>query len=227
VEVKYKFLFLQKHFIESNRNFYYPRSKFTLSNYLDSLKTCNLCPVRAEARQVVLPEYNYDSDILFVARNPGNQEDQVGRPLYPYAPGGKYFHKFLDIMKMKRDHVSVSNALFCHTRNDRQPTQFELISCARWKLFEFYFLPKVKYIVLMGNDAIRQFMGLEHVSIARSGVLGTFYKFNMFQNRKILIFPVYHPAYLLRNPSLSPEFYSLLDAISRLIDMDRKGNLKI
>lgn len=223
------FMFLNKSYISTHKKFYASRQISDLKSYLKSLSQCRMCSIRGEAQRVVLPEYNYLSDLLFVARNPGRQEDLVGRPLYPNAPGGKWFHKYLDVMGMRRESVSVSNALFCHTLKDRPPTPHELTICSRWKIFEFYFLFNLKYIILMGNDAVRQYLGLGHISIAKEGFLGTFYQCNMF-GRKFMVFPVHHPAYVLRNSSKNPQIikdnYSVLEAASRLIDMDREDKLK-
>lgn len=226
---KGNFMFLGKSYISAHRKFYASKTDIDLISYLDQLSHCRMCPIRSEARRVVLPEFNYKSDILFVARNPGRQEDQVGRPLYPQAPGGKWFSKYLEVMGIRRENVSVSNALFCHTSGDRPPNQIELTICSRWKLFEFHFLPNLRYIIPMGNDAVRQFLGLGHVSIAKNGFIGTFYQCSMF-GKKFMIFPVHHPAYVLRNASTNPQImkdnYTALKAASQLIELDRQDNLK-
>lgn len=222
-------MFMDRSYISTHKRFFIDKNGLNYNSYLKYLSQCRMCPIRGEARRVVLPEHNFNSDILFVARNPGRQEDQVGRPLYPKAPGGKWFSKYLDVMNLRRESVSITNALFCHTKEDRPPNSNELTICARWKYFEFCFLTNLKYVILMGNDAVRQFLGLGHVSIAKSGFLGTFYQCCIF-NRRIMVFPIHHPAYVLRNSGRDPQVikdnYSALAAASRLISMDREDNLK-
>ena len=46
------------------------------------------------------------------------------------------------------------------------------------------------------------------------------------ENRRIMVFPIYHPAYLLRNPHLVNDQKQALKAISGIIDLDRKNSLQ-
>lgn len=217
------FVFEDPGFLTLYKNFFVTCTGMSREDFIQKLCTCQSCDARQEARQVVPPEGTDEKDFVIVGRNPGNQEDIHGRPFYPDAPGGTWLQKYLEAMDMKRDETYVTNSLFCHTKRDRPPILTELVMCSVWKVVEFSFMKNMRYLLLMGNDAIRQFMGHDFPSVVR--IFGSVYQMH-FRGNPLLVALCYHPAYVLRRPALSEETFSYLKAYRMLVDADRKGELR-
>lgn len=215
--------FLKGGFFGLHRSFYLSHSELTLPQFNTLLRGCKSCSVRAGASGVVLPEYREYSDILFVGRCPGKLEDRFSSPLYPFSPGGKCFARYLSIMELGREEVSISNCIYCYASKGRSFGESEVVECSKWKLYEYLFLPKVKYIFLMGNDAIRQFMGFSCRSIV--SIFGSFFTVSLL-GREVLVFPIYHPVFVLRSSYLSSIQDSYLRIAKEIIFKDRKGEFR-
>lgn len=166
--------------------------------------------------------HNYVLEGGVISKN--SQEDKLGRPFVPTAPGGKWFMKYLDALGVKRNDVYITNSLLCHTYQDRIPVMKELVTCSLWKTIEYDRLKNAKYLFLLGNDAIRQTFNYDFPSIVR--IFGNIYQATIF-GRKVMFFPCYHPMYSGRYPdTLAIDQFSFLATARILIEEDRKGNLK-
>lgn len=217
------FSFMSPTYLKTYREFFCRMQGKTREEFIQILKKCVCCPVRNEARQVVPPEGSFDSDIVLCGRNPGRSEDLHGRPFFPTAPGGKWFEKYLEGLSLKRQDVYITNSLFCYTKKDRMPEWTEISVCMAWKVLEMFYLKNLRYLFLMGNDAIREFFGQNTKSIVR--IFGVVYQMR-FNGRPLMVFPVYHPAYVLRKDTYVEATFSYLKTARSLIDEDRKGNLR-
>jgi DNA polymerase len=194
----------------------YHHLRFTMS-------TCVSCEARKEARQVVLPEGDVGSDTVFVGRNPGWEEDVHGQPFYPSATAGSWFMKYLEAVGVDRSKIYITNSLLCHTKKDRPPVDTELVWCSVWKYLEFLKLTNMKYLFLLGGDALKQTMGYEFMSIMR--IFGDVYQ-TRFHGRQLLVFAVPHPAASWRNPKIAQDSFAYLSAAREIIEADREGKLK-
>lgn len=219
-----QFAFETAEFIKFYAPFYKELIGLSYDQTIERLRKCEICGARREARQVVPPEGSLDHDIVIVGRNPGNQEDIYGRPFFPTAPGGRWLGYYLDALQLSRDQVYITNSLFCHTKDDRVPILAEVQLCSLWKVVELFFTQKMKYVFLLGNDSIRQFFGYDFPSVVR--VFGDVY-LCQFRKRRVVVFPIYHPAYVLRRQELETDIFSYLKSARQIIDLDREGKLNL
>jgi DNA polymerase len=158
---------------------------------------CTRCPLYKAATQTVFGEGPADAPIVFVGEQPGDQEDQQGRPFV--GPAGRLFDKALAEAGIARDRAYVTNAVKHFKflprgkrRLHKSPNAYEIDRC-KWWLDRELALVRPRLTVALGATAARSLAG-------RSLPIG--------RNRgRILEFPgerrglvTVHPSSLLRVP---------------------------
>ncbi len=161
---------------------------------------CEKCPhLVSSRRSVVFGVGNLHARILFVGEAPGADEDQQGEPFVGRA--GELLTKIIQAMGLSRSDVYIANILKCRpdtpgqTSGNRKPTPVEIATCIPW-LQEQINLIQPGVMVALGVSAMEGLLGKMEVNISRQRGSWTSY-------RGIPLMPTYHPAYLLRNQSLS------------------------
>lgn len=160
---------------------------------------CMKCPHLASSRtQVVFGDGNLNSEIMFVGEGPGADEDKEGVPFVGRA--GQLLTKIIQTMGYKREEVYVANVVKCRPdtpgqqSGNRPPTQEEMHTCRPY-LFEQIDIIKPKAIVGLGATAAKGLLDLKEPM----GALRN--RWHDYQGIPVMI--TYHPAYLLRNQSIS------------------------
>ncbi len=160
---------------------------------------CVKCPHLAASRtSVVFGVGSIDAQLVFVGEAPGADEDEQGKPFVGRA--GQLLTKIIEATGLKRGDVYIANILKCRpdtpgqSAGNRPPTPEERATCIPY-LQEQIDLIKPKAIVALGATAVDGLLGK---------TLGiTKLRGNWQTYRGIPLMPTYHPAYLLRNQSLS------------------------
>ncbi len=153
-------------------------------------------PLHSTGNRMVIYRGNPNADLMIVGEAPGANEDQQGKPYV--GRSGKLLDKILESVGFdSQNGVYVTNTAFRRPSDtNRDPSQEELD----------YYLPYLKEIIrivdpkillLTGRFSMRQIIG-EKRGITK--VRGTWYTLDDGR----LAMPVFHPAYLLRNPSRKP-----------------------
>lgn len=153
---------------------------------------CTKCELSKTRNHVIFGEGNTNADILIIGEAPGRDEDMQGRPFV--GKSGQLLDKILAACGFTRDeHVFISNIVKCRPPNNRIPTPQEASTCMPWLLKQIELInPKI--LILLGATALKYMAGPEHRITHERG------NWINWQNR--LAMPVYHPAALLRDPSL-------------------------
>ena len=92
-----------------------------------------------------------------------------------------------------------------------------------WKPLELSKLSNLRYLFLLGNQTIRQFMGYDFPSITRC--LGDVYQM-LFQNKKIIVFMLPHPGFVMRKRDSYMAVLKYMKYSGLIIKTDREGKLK-
>jgi DNA polymerase len=160
---------------------------------------CVKCPHLASSRKnVVFGVGNIDSPLLFVGEAPGADEDAQGEPFVGKA--GQLLTKIIQTMGFSRQSIYIANILKCRpdtpgqSAGNRKPTPEEMQTCIPY-LHEQIDLIQPKVIVALGATAVEGLLGKTEGITRLRGHWRTY--------RNIPLMPTYHPAYLLRNQSLS------------------------
>jgi DNA polymerase len=160
---------------------------------------CVKCPHLAASRKsVVFGVGNIDAQLMFVGEAPGADEDEQGEPFVGRA--GQLLTKIILATGLSRADVYIANILKCRpdtpgqSAGNRPPTPEERATCIPY-LQEQIDLIKPKAIVALGATAVDGLLGKAPGITKLRGQWQTY--------RGMPLMPTYHPAYLLRNQSLS------------------------
>ena len=166
--------------------------------------SCELCKLHQQRTNVVFGEGPHPSTIMFIGEGPGETEDQTGRPFVGRA--GKLLTEILTAAGFEREEVYIANVVKCRPPGNRLPQRDEMDACFPYLEAQIYHL-QPKIIVTLGN-APTQLMLNTQQGITK--IRGEFFPWR----NGIEIFPMFHPSYLLRNPSKEkgkPKYLTWLD----------------
>jgi len=163
-----------------------------MENLKNEILHCTKCGLSQSRNKVIFGEGNQNAKIFLIGEAPGRDEDIIGRPFI--GKSGQLLDKILEACGFNREeHVFISNIIRCRPPGNRIPSEQEAKTCMPY-LFRQINLVNPEILVLLGSTALKYMFGQDK-KITR--IHGTWLNWN---NR--LAMPVYHPAALLRNPSL-------------------------
>ncbi len=146
---------------------------------LESLRAaaadCKGCPLWEPATQTVFSRGPETARLVLVGEQPGDQEDQQGKPFV--GPAGRVLVRALDEAQVDRDDVYVTNAVkhFKFTpRGNRRihatPDTWESAACRPWLRAELEVLSP-RLVVLLGATAAKTVYGNDFRVTKQRGVV--------------------------------------------------------
>jgi DNA polymerase len=166
-------------------------SELSFAEFREKVLACAKCPLAAGRTNVVFGEGNENADLMFVGEGPGQDEDEQGRPFVGRA--GKLLTQMIEAMKYSRSDVYIANIVKCRPPGNRAPFREEAECCIPYLFKQIKFIsPKI--IVCLGSVATQYLL---NTTASISKIRGEFVDMN-----GILVMPTYHPAYLLRSPTM-------------------------
>ena len=166
-----------------------------LREYAEQTASCTRCALAEGRTQVVFGSGNPDADLVFVGEAPGFHEDQQGLPFVGQA--GRLLDRLLEGIGLARADVMVVNVLKCRPPGNRDPLPEEIAACEP-HLFRQIELVEPKVVATLGNFATKLLSG-RPTGITR--VHGHEQEVTLGV-RKVLLYPLYHPAAALYTPSM-------------------------
>jgi uracil-DNA glycosylase family protein len=137
--------------------------KRTLSALREAAAGCRGCHLWRGATQAVFGEGLKRARVMFVGEQPGDKEDQAGKPFV--GPAGRELDKGLEAAGIARDEAYVTNAVkhFKFEERGRRrihqtPKRFEIDACRPW-LDEELRVVAPEALVLLGATAAKAIMG--------------------------------------------------------------------
>jgi DNA polymerase len=128
-----------------------------------SAAVCHGCELWREATQTVFGEGSPDAEVMFVGEQPGDQEDQQGKPFV--GPAGRLLDKALEEVGIDRGVVYVTNAVKHFKwqprgkrRIHQKPNAAELAACRPWLEAEIEAV-KPRVLVCLGATAAQSLLG--------------------------------------------------------------------
>jgi len=162
----------------------------TLEAIEAELRACEGCELALRRRHVVPGAGDPHARVMFIGEAPGADEDRQGKPFVGQA--GRLLDGMIRAMGLQRSRVYITNVVKCRPPGNRDPKPEEIAACARF-LERQISLIEPEVIVALGRFAARWLTGTEKSMGALRGRWATF--------RNIPLLPIFHPAYLLRNPA--------------------------
>jgi uracil-DNA glycosylase family 4 len=165
----------------------------------EKVLACEKCEHLVKFRHhVVFGVGNPEAELMFVGEAPGEDEDLRGEPFVGKA--GELLTKIITAMGYARDDVYIANVLKCRpdmpagASGNRKPTPEEMQTCLAY-LQEQIEIIRPRALVALGATAVQGLLNnVEPVGRLRG-------KWLELQGIPLMI--TYHPAYLLRNQSLT------------------------
>lgn len=154
--------------------------------------SCVKCTLSTTRNNVVFGRGNPNSDLFVIGEGPGQQEDALG--LAFVGRSGKMLDDiFLSAGIDTNKDCYISNIVKCRPPDNRKPSIIEVSECMPW-LTQQINLIKPNIIVLAGSTAVGSYLGIkEPISQLRG---------RWIIKEDIKYMPIFHPSYLLRNPSI-------------------------
>ena len=176
----------------------------TLEALEERVKNCDICPLAETRKSVVFGEGNPQAELMFIGEGPGEVEDETGHPFV--GPAGHKLDEVLASVGISRSQIYITNVVKCRPPGNRVPAKTEMKSCAPYLEAQIA-LVNPKLIVTLGNTPTRW---LIPDAAGITSVHGTFIPWR----GGIVVVPMFHPSYLLRNPSRSkgtPKYLTWMD----------------
>jgi DNA polymerase len=155
--------------------------------------TCQKCPLSKGRTKVVFGNGPVPCDLMLIGEAPGAEEDLQGLPFVGRA--GQLLTQILDSVGIKRpDDIYIANTVKCRPPDNRAPLAGEQEACSPYLEAQIKFVnPKV--ILLAGSPAVKAILKTDDPITSIRG------KWLKLPGTEISVMPLFHPAYLLRNPS--------------------------
>ena len=141
--------------------------------------------------KIVVSRGNPFAKLMIIGEAPGAKEEEIGEPFV--GRSGKLLDKLLQNagIDINQD-VYFCNVVKCRPPQNRRPTKIEIQENLPW-LYQQIKLVNPRVIVLVGATALEAILKIKsRISILRG-------KWIDWEGK--LVMPVFHPSYLLRNPS--------------------------
>ena len=152
---------------------------------------CQSCDSISIPSPVVINRGNISSKLMLIGEAPGRTEEKEGLPFV--GRSGKLLNKILQSTGFDCEQdVYITNLLKSRPPANRPPTQREIAMHLPWLYQQINQIDPL-IIVLMGSSSLRAILGSNSKITKLRGT---------WQNWKgFFLMPIFHPSYLLRNPS--------------------------
>ena len=180
----------------------------TFNDLIADALSCDLCPLHLQVEHIVVGDGNIHAKVLILGQNPGATEDKEGKPFV--GKSGQLLREIFNRTNLNISNVYITNAILCHTPHNRPPSSYELRQC-KWPIEIIKFI-KPLLLIPLGLSAVRK-IGIKK---DLKDVVGhtwhtTKYGFNMY------IFPIYHPAAVLRGSIPKDTYDKLFEQLNIVI----------
>lgn len=167
----------------------------SILSFKSSIENCKKCNLGSTRNKFVFGSGDPSADLLLVGEAPGQEEDLQGEPFVGRA--GKLLDKILKAIGYTRDtNIFITNIVKCRPPDNRDPLPSEVEDCSPY-LNKQIELIKPKIIVALGKVAGKTFL--------KKDILLKEMRNKTHYFKSIPLRVTYHPAALLRNPSLKKE----------------------
>jgi uracil-DNA glycosylase family protein len=145
----------------------------SLANLREAAAGCKACDLWKTGTQTVFGEGARKAEVMFVGEQPGDQEDQVGRPFV--GPAGKLFDQALEQAGIDRSLTYVTNVVKHFKwqargkrRIHQKPNWREIAACRPWLDAELKVV-KPRVLVCLGATAAQALLGRDFRVTKRRG----------------------------------------------------------
>ena len=131
--------------------------------------------------------------LMIVGEAPGAEEERTGRPFV--GRSGRLLTEILAAAGLEREEIFITSVCKCRPPKNRTPLKTEIAACLPWLAAQFEAI-RPRLVLAVGNVPSQTLLG---VKTGINGLRGRFHQFT-WNGRTMTLRPLFHPAYLLRNP---------------------------
>lgn len=187
-------------------------NNFELPNNLEQLKyfveNCSLCEFSKYKNKVDFSQGNPNAKIMFIDETASILTDEFGQLVL--GKSGELLTNMIEkVLNTPLNEFYFANIMKCKTTLKKEPTQCEINSCKAY-LNKQIELVNPQLIVALGESCYRS---LTNDTTSIEQIRGKILKYN-----GIDIMSMYHPNYLLRNPSSKKEAFIDMLKIKSLLE---------
>jgi uracil-DNA glycosylase family 4 len=147
-----------------------------------------------------------DASVVLIGEAPGEAEGRTGKPFQ--GRSGKLLRAELEAAGIQD--VYITNLVKCRPPDNRDPTKEEIAACRKYLDYELATI-KPRIVVTAGKPATKAILREAKITQVQGKVI-----------KKPALpftgFPIFHPAYVLRDPGQLPAFRSGLGRLRRLLE---------
>lgn len=194
-------------------------SASNLAELRGAIESFEGCGLKGTAHSTVFCDGNPKARIMLVGEAPGREEDRQGRPFV--GPAGQLLDRMFGAIGLARTDddpaksIYISNILPWRPPGNRNPTAEEIALCLPF-LQRHLELQSPQIIVALGGVSSKQLLD---TSTGIMRIRGRWSEITV-GDRQIPVLPMFHPAYLLRQPAQKryawADLQSLRDRIGAL-----------
>lgn len=159
----------------------------------EEVRKCKLCRLHEKATNGVPGAGDPHAEIMFIGEGPGFNEDKQGLPFV--GRSGDYLERLLKLLNLKRDQVFIGNVVKHRPPENRDPLPDEIIACKPYLDRQIEIIDPLM-IVTLGRFSMARYFP--------NGKITQIHGKPKFDERRAY-YPLFHPAAVLRNPSLEPQ----------------------
>ena len=187
-------------------------NNFELPNDLESLKVlvenCSLCEFSKYKNRTDFSQGNNNAKIMFIDETASILNDEFNRIILGKS-GELLISMIENVLHVSHNEFYFTNIIKCKTTLKKEPTPCEISSCKPY-LNQQIELVNPKLIVVLGEGC---YQSLTNDKTSIEQIRGKILKYN-----GIDMMPMYHPNYLLRNPSAKKEAFVDMLKIKSLLE---------
>ncbi|RYE14502.1 MAG: uracil-DNA glycosylase [Rickettsiales bacterium] len=189
-------------------------SSNSIEELYDNIRNFDGCLLKKTATNTVISDGNKYAKIMIIGEAPGANEDVQGIPFC--GDSGKLLDKMLSHIGLSREeNIYITNSIFWRPPGNRKPTKDEIMICRAFVEKHIYLI-NPRLIILAGSTAVSSIL---QIPDPITKVRNDFYSYNnIYIKDGIKTTAIFHPSYLLRQPSQKKLAWFDLLRIKRYID---------
>jgi len=181
-----------------------------MESVADQVLICQKCDL-SKTRTKAVPGYgDINAEILLIGEGPGFHEDKQGLPFV--GRSGDYLDKLLVMIGLNRKQVFITNVVKCRPPENRDPTPDEILACKPYLDTQEMMIDPMIIVTLGRFSMARYFPG---------GKITQIHGKPKFDER-VAYYPLFHPAAVLRNPTLQETMAQDVMRIPQIIEEVKK-----
>ena len=170
------------------------------------------CALKKTAKNMVFSDGNPKAKLMLIGEAPGEEEDKLGKPFIGQA--GQLLDKMLNSIGLNRRNTYLTNIIFWRPPGNRKPTKEEIFSCLPF-VKKHIELIKPELLILAGATAAKSIYNQEE---GITQIRGKWKNIELGNLKELKSIAIFHPSFLLRQPSRKREAWEDLKKIKIEID---------